>query len=1025
VAANAGYATLTILPSAKGFASALQGEVGPGMTSAGSDGGKRSGGAFAGAFKSLVGPALALVSAAAIGGFVKDSIMAAGDLEQSVGAIESVFKGSAGQMLDWSKTASTSVGLTSNEFNELGTLIGSQLKNGGMAMDELGPKTHELIGLGADLSSMFGGTTKEAVEALSASLKGETDPIERYGVSLSAAKVEAKAAEMGFSKVGGELSNQAKQAATLALIMDQTKDAQGNFNREQDTFSHKMQVSSALWGDISAKIGTLFLPAATAVVGAVSDRILPAINGLMDGMLAFQSNAPPADVVKALGLDPSQGFGAAIAEGIGGIYAFSTALVQGGDDVTSSGFAGVMELIGLKLHGFVDVIRDVAGRVGLALAQLWNGFKNPPEISAVFGPLIGPFYEFGAKLREVADIAKGGVKAFWEALKVGGDDVTSTGFAGTMETLGLAVRNTFDSLAPVVRDAFATLGPAFAGVLPVVISAVQAFSPLGIVLKVLPQILPTIVSALATIVPVVGQVLAQIIPLGAELVQTLVPVFVELVGTVLPPVIGALSSIVAAVAPLVVVLLGRLIPTIQMLLPVVSVVFGVIADVVRSAMQVVKGVIEVVTGIISGDWGKVWSGLGDIFSGAWDLVVGVISGAFAIIGTYIGAIFGPIVSAVGDWLGQVGAAFANGWNQIVSFVTTVVSAIVTPIVDGFNALVGFVGGVANAIVSPIVAAWTWVYNLVVAILQAFWAEHGAQLTAVWNVVSSIFSAIGAFIANTWNAIYGTVAGAVGAVVGFISSGFNAAWGFISSIFNRVFGFIASVWGNISGAVSGAVNAVFGTISWGFNAAWGVISSVFGRVAGFLGGVWSSVVGGVSSMIGQVGGYFSGLWGTITGAFAGAASWLWNAGRNIVEGLISGVKSLAGTIGSAFLSVIPGWIVEPFKAALGIHSPSRVFRGYGVNIGEGLVLGMGDMQDAVQGAADGLAPKAPAFASPKVAPGGLTGAVAAATSTTATGSSPVNVYGNVYGDPEDVVEELEARRRHSAVTNGLRAIALGV
>src|SRR5699024_9790316 len=97
-------------------------------------------------------------------------------------------------------------GLTKNEFNELGTLMGAQLKNGGTAMDELAPKTNELIGLGADLSSMFGGDTKQAVEALSSALKGERDPIERYGVTLKQASIDAKAAELGFDKVNGALS---------------------------------------------------------------------------------------------------------------------------------------------------------------------------------------------------------------------------------------------------------------------------------------------------------------------------------------------------------------------------------------------------------------------------------------------------------------------------------------------------------------------------------------------------------------------------------------------------------------------------------------------------------------------------------------------------------------------------------------------------------------------------------------------------------------------------------------------------
>ena len=198
MAANViGHATLNVVPSTKGFGSALNGDLGP----VGDSGGKTLGGKVGGAFKGVVGPLLAAAGAVGMGMFVSSAVKAAGGLEQSIGAINSVFKSGAGGMLEWSSGAATAVGLTRNEFNELGTLIGSQLKNAGVAMSDLGPKTNELIGLGADLSSMFGGTSREAVEALSSALKGERDPIEKYGVSLKQASSDSKAAELGNEKV--------------------------------------------------------------------------------------------------------------------------------------------------------------------------------------------------------------------------------------------------------------------------------------------------------------------------------------------------------------------------------------------------------------------------------------------------------------------------------------------------------------------------------------------------------------------------------------------------------------------------------------------------------------------------------------------------------------------------------------------------------------------------------------------------------------------------------------------------------
>lgn len=273
-------AFVSIMPSFKGAGAAIGAEItgattvaanSPGVDEAGKKAGKKfgsgMGSSIVGMGKKILGPLAAVAGAAAVASFAKGAIQGAGDLQQSIGAVQTVFGDSSKQMLGWSKTANQSVGLTQNEFNSLGTLIGSQLKNGGTAMEELAPKTQSLIGLGADLSSMFGGTTAEAVGALSSALKGERDPIEKYGVSLTQAKIDAKAAELGFSKVGGSFDSTATQAATLALIMDQTADATGNFAKEGDTLQGQQARLSAGWSDFQATLGTALVPVLTEVTG--------------------------------------------------------------------------------------------------------------------------------------------------------------------------------------------------------------------------------------------------------------------------------------------------------------------------------------------------------------------------------------------------------------------------------------------------------------------------------------------------------------------------------------------------------------------------------------------------------------------------------------------------------------------------------------------------------------------------------------------------------------------------------------
>lgn len=758
---NVGYATLTVLPSAKGFASALRGEVNAPMAAVGKDGGEKSGGAFAGAFKSLVAPALAFASVAAIGGFVKGAISAAGELEQSAGAVETVFKGSAFQMLQWSSQAATSVGLTKNEFNELGTLIGSQLKNGGTAMEELAPKTNKLIGLGADLASMFGGTTSDAVGALSSALKGERDPIEKYGVSLTQAAIDAKAAELGFKKVGGALSQEASQAATLALIMEQTTDAHGNFAKESNTMAGQQQRLAAGWGNIKTSIGAVFLPVLTEAMSFINTNVMPGLtafaDGLAEGGLAFEPIT-------------------------GAVRAFGAAWKANNGDVTSDGLAGVFE------------------QVANALRPVWDALRPVGEMAKLVATQFSPLSLLFRSLEPVLPVLLGAITQL------------GVGIAGTL-TVALA------QLVPMVQVFVQHLSGVFVAIMPAITSMIFALG-----------------NAFTLLVPIVMSVISAVLPLVTTLMTQLSPIITNLVTSIMPPLVSIFGNVVSAVGPLVQMLAGLLIPVISSLLPVVVTVFGVVANVVKSAMQIVQGVIQVVTGIITGNWSQVWNGIRNILSGVWNTITSLVSGAIRVVQSVIGGVLGAI---------------AGVWN------------------------------------------------------------------GVWN-----------------------------------------------------------------------------------------------GIVGFLGGAWNSIVSGVSGGIGQVLGFFGGLIGRITGALWNAGSALFGIGKNIIQGLINGIGSMVGAIGRAILSLVPGPIVGVFKDLLGIHSPSRVFRGFGVNIGEGLILGIHDMHHDVERSVAALAaiPAGASFLGPDIQAGGIQGALASVAAGSGTAQAPIHQE-NHFNVPmsEEAYAELAARK----------------
>lgn len=293
--AEVGTAYLTVMPSAKGFAKSLGGQIDGSFVAAGRRGGEaigdeagRSGGkSFAAAGAKLAGAfavAFAAAGAVKLVGFVtdylSDAISSASDLEQSIGGVDAVFKDNADTIHDWAKTAADSVGLARSEYNELATVLGAQLKNMGVPMEDVAQQTGDLIGLGADLAAQFGGSTSDAVSALSSLLRGERDPIERYGVSINEARIKAKMAEMGLDGLEGSAYDTAKAQAVLALLTEQTTDAQGAFARESETAAGQQQRLKAEMENVKTEIGTALLPIVTDLLGVFRDEAVPILQDL-------------------------------------------------------------------------------------------------------------------------------------------------------------------------------------------------------------------------------------------------------------------------------------------------------------------------------------------------------------------------------------------------------------------------------------------------------------------------------------------------------------------------------------------------------------------------------------------------------------------------------------------------------------------------------------------------------------------------------------------------------------------------
>ena len=218
----------------------------------------------------------AAASAAAVVKIGKDSIMAASDLSQQFGALDAVFGQNADQLKAFSKEM-VDYGLSTADAARFAALLGTQLKGLGIEEQEAITRTKQLQVLAADLAATYGGTTADAVAALSSTFKGEYNPIERYGVAIRKSDITARVAAKGLGKLKGDLLKAAEAQTAFEIILEKTTAAQGQSRREYNTLAAQLQRVDATFQNIKATLGAALLPVMENFAALLITRILPKI----------------------------------------------------------------------------------------------------------------------------------------------------------------------------------------------------------------------------------------------------------------------------------------------------------------------------------------------------------------------------------------------------------------------------------------------------------------------------------------------------------------------------------------------------------------------------------------------------------------------------------------------------------------------------------------------------------------------------------------------------------------------------
>jgi len=313
-------------------------------------------GKFGSSLKKLSGVMAATFGAQQLIQFGKDTVMAASNMAESLSKVRVVFEDGAAAVETWAASAATNMGISNQAALEAAGTYGNLFQAFGLGQGESQKMSMSLVQLASDMASFNNTSIDDAILALRSGLSGETEPLKRFGIALSDARLKAEAAAMGLGTFTGTLPPAIKSQAAYSLIMKDTTLAQGDYARTADGTANTMKTMQAQFEDAKVALGEALMPAFRGLLGVLK-LIIPMLKALGN---FFKNNQ---DEIKAF----------AIAVGIGsvawGIYTLAVKRAEIAQKLLN--LAQKMNPIGL--------IVIAVGLLAVGLVKLWKNsetFRN-------------------------------------------------------------------------------------------------------------------------------------------------------------------------------------------------------------------------------------------------------------------------------------------------------------------------------------------------------------------------------------------------------------------------------------------------------------------------------------------------------------------------------------------------------------------------------------------------------------------------------------------------------------------------
>ena len=299
-------------------------------------------------------------------------------------------------------------------------------------------------------------------------------------------------------------------------------------------------------------------------------------------------------------------------------------------------------------------------------------------------------------------------------------------------------------------------------------------------------------------------------------------------------------------------------------------------DIGVTLIPILKDLMEKLKGVVS--W---WSSLSD---GQRKLIVDI--GLFVAALSPVLIIGGKLISAVGT----------------IMTIIPKLSGLLTTVKGAFAALNAVMAAnpiiLIIAAIAALVAAFIYLWNNCEEFRQ-FWIDLWENIK---EVAVTVWNAIRDFCVEAWNAIKTTAVNVWTSIKDFFVNLWNTISTTVTNVVNGIANFLTTAWNNIETGISNILTAIGTTVSNIWNSIKTTISNVVNTIKTTVTTVFTNMWNGIKSTI-------TGIYNTIHDGLMNAVNFIKNLasqafqwGKDLIGGIIDGIKSMIGKVKDAVCSV---------------------------------------------------------------------------------------------------------------------------